>query len=94
SWPDAFAAFNAKCSNEVKRMMDNMQILHECRDSHNNHFSNRASARRLHTSHGYVGSLEQERVVEDDFLTEHDDESEILKHLLSIEGTNSRRIDQ
>ncbi|KAJ3915077.1 hypothetical protein F5877DRAFT_1690, partial [Lentinula edodes] len=32
-WADAFTNFTENCSDEVKKMMDNMQILHECRDS-------------------------------------------------------------
>ncbi|KAJ4464235.1 hypothetical protein C8J55DRAFT_411951, partial [Lentinula edodes] len=33
SWPDAFSSFQETCSNAVKKMMDNMQIMHECQDS-------------------------------------------------------------
>ncbi|KAH7869053.1 uncharacterized protein C8R40DRAFT_1060569, partial [Lentinula edodes] len=33
SWADAFAIFNQNCPDNVKKMMNNMQILHECRDS-------------------------------------------------------------
>ncbi|KAF8240572.1 hypothetical protein L208DRAFT_1110414, partial [Tricholoma matsutake] len=39
SWETAFDNFRAStlCSDEVKQMMDNMQLLHECKDSHDNH---------------------------------------------------------
>ncbi|KAJ7765891.1 hypothetical protein DFH07DRAFT_737424, partial [Mycena maculata] len=33
SWEDAFTLFTLTCSPEIKCKMDNMQILHECRDS-------------------------------------------------------------
>ncbi|KAJ7127325.1 hypothetical protein C8R43DRAFT_859604, partial [Mycena crocata] len=33
SWKDAFDEFMKTCSPSVKFKMDNMQILHECRDS-------------------------------------------------------------
>ncbi|KAJ7739461.1 hypothetical protein DFH07DRAFT_742191, partial [Mycena maculata] len=33
SWEDAFKLFSLNCSSSVKFKMDNMQILHECRDS-------------------------------------------------------------
>ncbi|KAJ7120756.1 hypothetical protein C8R43DRAFT_900498, partial [Mycena crocata] len=33
SWEDAFKSFFSSCSSFVKSKMDNMQILHECRDS-------------------------------------------------------------
>ncbi|KAJ3858404.1 hypothetical protein EV359DRAFT_6393, partial [Lentinula novae-zelandiae] len=35
-WADAFTNFSENCSDKVKKMMDNMQILHECRDSRDN----------------------------------------------------------
>ncbi|KAJ4489693.1 hypothetical protein C8J55DRAFT_383621, partial [Lentinula edodes] len=33
SWEDAFDVFMESCSIRIKAIMDNMQILHECRDS-------------------------------------------------------------
>ncbi|KAK0186279.1 hypothetical protein F5146DRAFT_885695, partial [Armillaria mellea] len=33
SWEDAFQAFCEHCSHRITFIMDNMQILHECRDS-------------------------------------------------------------
>ncbi|KAJ7823154.1 hypothetical protein B0H14DRAFT_2168500, partial [Mycena olivaceomarginata] len=33
SWEDAFNEFNENCSESVRFKMNNMQILHECRDS-------------------------------------------------------------
>ncbi|KAJ4464311.1 hypothetical protein C8J55DRAFT_378257, partial [Lentinula edodes] len=33
SWSNAFAAFSLTCSDRVKQMMNNMQIMHECKDS-------------------------------------------------------------
>ncbi|KAI0038798.1 hypothetical protein FA95DRAFT_1457456, partial [Auriscalpium vulgare] len=33
SWADAFAAFHATCSPDLISIMNNMQLLHECRDS-------------------------------------------------------------
>ncbi|KAJ7207625.1 hypothetical protein GGX14DRAFT_311269, partial [Mycena pura] len=33
SWEDAFKSFQLTCSPAVRYRMDNMQILHECRDS-------------------------------------------------------------
>ncbi|KAJ7067561.1 hypothetical protein C8F01DRAFT_925318, partial [Mycena amicta] len=33
TWSDAFEAFRAHCSTEIQFRMENMQVLHECRDS-------------------------------------------------------------
>ncbi|KAJ7059869.1 hypothetical protein C8F01DRAFT_924197, partial [Mycena amicta] len=33
SWEDAFKIFLTNCSDDVRFKMDNMQVLHECRDS-------------------------------------------------------------
>ncbi|KAI0038036.1 hypothetical protein FA95DRAFT_1460970, partial [Auriscalpium vulgare] len=33
SWLDAFTAFKGVCSSDLLSIMDNMQLLHECRDS-------------------------------------------------------------
>ncbi|KAJ7809737.1 hypothetical protein B0H14DRAFT_2269493, partial [Mycena olivaceomarginata] len=33
SWDDAFKLFAENCSESIRYKMDNMQILHECRDS-------------------------------------------------------------
>ncbi|KAJ7205795.1 hypothetical protein GGX14DRAFT_337195, partial [Mycena pura] len=33
SWEDAFNAFVGTCSKSVRFKIENMQILHECRDS-------------------------------------------------------------
>ncbi|KAJ7611289.1 hypothetical protein FB45DRAFT_687441, partial [Roridomyces roridus] len=41
SWEDTFNDFAETCSHTVQRRMDNMQILHECRDSRDDHFAER-----------------------------------------------------
>jgi hypothetical protein len=40
-WEDAFKIFQETCSERVSNIMDNMQILHECQDCGNDHFSQR-----------------------------------------------------
>ncbi|KAF8228534.1 hypothetical protein L208DRAFT_1290935, partial [Tricholoma matsutake] len=41
SWQDAFITFqhSSHCSLQISSIMNNMHLLHECKDSHNNHFS-------------------------------------------------------
>ncbi|KAJ7148125.1 hypothetical protein C8R43DRAFT_889264, partial [Mycena crocata] len=41
TWVDAFQQFTAHCSEEILERVDNMQILHECKDSRDDHFKNR-----------------------------------------------------
>ncbi|KZV60815.1 hypothetical protein PENSPDRAFT_540686, partial [Peniophora sp. CONT] len=33
SWEDAFAQFLISCPSHLTRVMNNMQLLHECKDS-------------------------------------------------------------
>ncbi|KAF8229746.1 hypothetical protein L208DRAFT_1034908, partial [Tricholoma matsutake] len=39
SWPDVFISFRQSkhCTIDVTRILDNMQFLHESKDSHNDH---------------------------------------------------------
>ncbi|KAH7924615.1 hypothetical protein BV22DRAFT_1012930, partial [Leucogyrophana mollusca] len=41
TWSDAFTVFESMCHPRFKSMMKNMQILHECRDSRDDHFHQR-----------------------------------------------------
>ncbi|KAG1752432.1 uncharacterized protein EDB91DRAFT_1044389, partial [Suillus paluster] len=36
-WTDAFTQFQCDCSQHVTDLLDNMQILHECKDSRDDH---------------------------------------------------------
>ncbi len=40
SWCDAFMEFRTSAPASILKVMDNMQILHECRDSRDDHFAN------------------------------------------------------
>ncbi|KAJ7234421.1 hypothetical protein C8J57DRAFT_952253, partial [Mycena rebaudengoi] len=41
SWEAAFKDFADNCSPDITSKMENMQILHECRDSRDDHFAER-----------------------------------------------------
>ncbi|KZT55304.1 hypothetical protein CALCODRAFT_437408, partial [Calocera cornea HHB12733] len=41
SWEAAFAAYGPQCPQRFKDIMDNMQIMHECKDSRDDHFQQR-----------------------------------------------------
>ncbi|KAF5343263.1 hypothetical protein D9757_015149 [Collybiopsis confluens] len=89
TWSDAFDQFTHVCDEDVLAVMENMQILHECRDSKDDHFTNRATARRLRRH--FPGTGERDRLVEDDILAVEDSEDFLLDHLLSIDATHFNR---
>ncbi|KIM73533.1 hypothetical protein PILCRDRAFT_15186 [Piloderma croceum F 1598] len=41
SWSDALEKYLHVCPHDAKTVMDNMQILHECKDSRDDHFAER-----------------------------------------------------
>ena len=38
TWTEAFEEFQKSCTKETRKVMDNMQILHECKDSKDSHY--------------------------------------------------------
>ena len=90
-WEDAFKSYMEICPHDVKKMLDNMQILHECRDSGNDHFAERRNRR-----HGYRQyNIPSEMI---NTCTDNSDDfggvepSVILEHLESISSSNSERV--
>ena len=83
SWEDAFKTFLLSCSEEVKFKMDNMQILHECRDSRDDHF-----AEKRYLNRKAVNDVRRHQRINgediDDFLGEDVNEEMILDHLEEI----------
>ncbi|KAJ7443999.1 hypothetical protein FB451DRAFT_939666, partial [Mycena latifolia] len=44
TWPEAYAQFRREeCSAEALDCINNMQLLHECKDSRDAHYANRRS---------------------------------------------------
>ncbi|KAK0436843.1 uncharacterized protein EV420DRAFT_1281066, partial [Desarmillaria tabescens] len=41
TWINTFRQFHESCGTHIVSIMDNMQILHECRDSRDDHFAQR-----------------------------------------------------
>ncbi|KAJ7434767.1 hypothetical protein B0H11DRAFT_1643182, partial [Mycena galericulata] len=41
SWSEAYSQFTETCSKDILERIDNMQILHECKDSRDAHYSSR-----------------------------------------------------
>jgi hypothetical protein len=86
SWEEAFNKFITLCPIEYKLKMDNMQALHECRDSRDDHFAqrrNRASrSDRPSQGRGYTHE-------DDDFVGIDCDSIDVLNHLLEVQDSQS-----
>lgn len=87
SWIAAFDHFQATCSIQVKKLMNNIQMLHECRDSGIDHLSDRQrhNNRTRHVSSELVRASGSS----DDFGPA--DPAVILEHLQSISMCTSDR---
>ncbi len=46
TWEEAFNVFKVFCDSRLARIMENMQQLHECKDSRDDHYQNRRLRRR------------------------------------------------
>ena len=79
SWPEAFDKFQKSCTEETRKVMDNMQILHECKDSKNSHFRMRRNR---------AGPSEKRSMQDQGFDQPNMDE--ILEHIDSVESYHSR----
>jgi len=80
SWERAFVNWktSAEYTSEVEELLTSMQLLHECKDSHNDHFKSRnCSASKIITT----DMIHESRHVEEDDLTSCIDE-EALHELL------------
>jgi hypothetical protein len=89
SWTDSFEKFRRICDKKIDSVLNNMQILHECKDSRDDHFVNHQLQHKLagisteifSYSHGFN---------EDDIFTDDTDE-DILTHLESVDSCHSIR---
>lgn len=89
TWSESFKNFTESCQDRFNAIMENMQILHECRDSRDDHFADRRNRRRCHvgrSTENYAGRTN----TQDDFGDE-DGEDLILEHLQSIDQCCSQR---
>jgi hypothetical protein len=91
SWSSAFQSFMETCSPQKQKIMDNMQILHECKDSRDDHFVQRRNRNRNRANCEITRTRESD---DDDFSGDRDCEELILDHLMSIDDSQSARIDR
>jgi hypothetical protein len=87
-WEDAFELYMQNCPRDIMKKLDNMQILHECRDSGSDHFAERRNRRRQQYNHDIPSDSNRDN--SDDFGGV--DPSVILEHLESISSSNSDRL--
>jgi hypothetical protein len=88
-WSTAFESFLENCSPRKQKIMNNMQILHECRDSRDDHFTERRNRNRNRANQLPGENTRQCQLADDDFSTEGDSEELILEHLMSISNSCS-----
>jgi hypothetical protein len=93
SWIDAFEMFVDQCGVRLRKIMDNMQLLHECKDSRDDHFSKRQEGRNRSSrvplemsSRGGGPALDED---EEEFT-----EDLILEHLQSIDSCRLVQLDR
>ena len=89
SWSSAFQTFIKNCTLHYKKIMDNMQILHECRDSRDDHFSKRRNHNKNRAQQLPQTLSRTRENDDDDFGNDDDTEEAILEHLMSIADTRS-----
>ena len=87
TWSDAFENFIESCLPETTKIIENMQLLHECKDSRDDHFANRRSGIRNRANQILNGQSCSRS--EDDFGRDNDSEDLILEHLVSIQNSRS-----
>ena len=77
-WPEAFSTFMESCTSETHRVLDNMQILHECKDSSKSLRKQRNKA------------MDSERRAYRNEKNMESDMNEIMDHIDSVENYHSR----
>lgn len=91
SWSDAFDDFARSCSTDILAVMDNMQILHECKDSRDDHFSGRR-IRPRHRSNRLPRHVEGGHDAEDGFGSGEEDEGLLMSHFEAMDNVRSVRL--
>jgi hypothetical protein len=88
----AFQAFITD-NEKWKPLLDNMQLLHECRDNRDDHFESRSRARKTHATKNALGVGANSY---DDFESESADDinNVLLRHLASIDDSQSEHISE
>jgi hypothetical protein len=87
SWTDSFEKFRCTCDEKIISILNNMQILHECKDSLDDHFANRWLRHKLTGISTEISSYNCDFNVDDMFAD--DNNEDILTHLQSMDSSHS-----
>lgn len=87
NWVESFNVLKASLSPNKIRILDNMQVLHECKDSRDDHFRKRRHRETLYPE-GHRGLLVEHG---EDMLHSHYDETDLLNNLYHIDIMNTKR---
>ena len=79
-WAESFDEFVKSSSLETRKILDNIQILHECKDSKNSHWAKRSK------------EMEKERCAARNEGSEAPGMEEMMDHLDSVENYHSRAV--
>lgn len=85
TWQEAFSDYSAGCPDYIREIMDNMQILHECRDSRDDHFTGRR-IRPKNRCNRVPQNMDNHEYDDDGIYAEEEDErSIVLRHIEEVE---------
>ena len=92
SWHEAFQSWktSADYTPEINQLLNNMNLLNECKDSRDNHFKNR---NRQTTDIISENVINESRMVEDDELTTGIDEEALHDLLQDLNGRMARSLE-
>ena len=86
TWLAAFENFKHLCSSNIITLMNNMQLLHECKENGHDHFERLKRCRQIPLNYKRPTTTS----TNDDF--DHQDHEAILEHLESISSCNSQNV--
>ena len=89
SWMEAYQSFTASCDARILQLINNMQILHECKDSRDDHFAKRSSERRSEARRAERDTVNARGGRE---IVNGLDETDVLAHLKDIDESWSEKI--
>jgi hypothetical protein len=87
SWTEVFDEFRHTCSPAITYILNNMQILHECKDSRDDHFANRRLRHKLAGISTEI--ISQSHCPHEDDIFTDDTDNDILTHLESMDSCRS-----
>ena len=88
TWESTFEKFIEKMCSRHRKVLDNMQVSHECRDSRNDHMQTRVRQKAIRNADLASDSAAMGNDIENIDMTE------VLDHLEDIDRMSSRRQDE